>query len=172
MLGARPIETVFHVAAETGYAWVELGNRDDLIGAFKPICAKSAALSRLRKSAADMGIEIASVAVIQAWSSPDEDARRRAVAWWRDGIAAAVELGAPDRTSLPASGRPAGACRASARSRPPARPRTEGSMAAEPHPGDFTETTAATDLSAHLSARMPPARIPHTHYLGSTAVSR
>src|ERR1035437_9450042 len=93
MLNARPVEAGLRSAAEAGYAYVELGNRADFIPAFKAVCASPTDLARIRRDARASGVEIASVAVIQAWSSPDEDVRAQAVAWWRQGIAAAVELG-------------------------------------------------------------------------------
>jgi len=180
MLGKRPIETAFQAATETGYVCVELGNRDDLIGAFKPVSAAPAALSRLRMSAAGLGIEISSVAVIQAWSSPDEDARQRAVAWWRDGIAAAVELGC-SRINTELSGDPSrpAECRAaffrSIEALLPVLEREGIDVAVEPHPGDFVETTTeAIDLIRAIgSVRMRYLHcIPHTYYLGGTAAEQ
>ena len=180
MLNARPIETALHAAAEAGYAYVELGNRDDLIGAFKPVAAEPSTLTRVREAAAAGGVEIASVAVIQAWSSPDEDARLRAVSWWRDGIAAAVELGCKRvNTELSGDpGRPA-ECRAaflrSIEALLPVLDREGVDVVAEPHPGDFIETTAgAIELMRMVgSARLRYLHcVPHTFYLGGTVTDQ
>ena len=167
-------------AAAAGYRQVELGNRDDLIGAFKPLAADAAALRQLRRWASDAAVDIASIAVIQAWSSQDEETRRRAVDWWRDGIAAAVELGCP-RINSELSGDPGqpDACRAAfMRSMESILPTLEQEgldLVVEPHPGDFIETTAeALDLLDLVgSSRVRYLHcLPHTFYLGGRLPSR
>lgn len=177
MFNARPIEAALRVASEAGYAYVELGNRDDAIGAFKAVRATSADLSRIRRAAAGSNVEIASVAVIQAWSSPDEDVRMQALEWWRDGIAAAVELGC-SRINTELSGDPNQPmrCRAaflrSIEALLPVLEREGIDVVAEPHPGDFAETTAdAVDLVRTIgSTRIRYLHcVPHTYYLGGTA---
>lgn len=176
MLKALPVEASFRSAANAGYRFVELGNRDDVIGAFGAVAASSRDLTRIRRAAGGSGVDIASVAVIQAWSSPDDDIRAQAVAWWRDGIAAAHELGC-DRINTELSGdpaRPAESRAALLRSIDELVPDLERAgveVVAEPHPGDFIETTAeAIDLVQALGNA--PIRylhcLPHAFYLGGS----
>jgi myo-inositol catabolism protein IolH len=176
MLNARPVETVFRSAAEAGYAYVELGNRDDLIPSFKAVGASPSDLAGIRRAARASGVEIASVAVIQAWSSPDQDVRAQALAWWHDGIAAAVELGC-SRINTELSGDPnrPTECRAaflrSIETLLPVLDREGIDVVAEPHPWDFVETTAAAvDLVQAIgSHRIRYLHcVPHTYYLGGT----
>lgn len=180
MLSARSAETVFRSAAEAGYAYVELGNRDDLIPAFRAVSASSSGLAGIRRAARAAGVEIASLAVIQARSSPDEDVRARALAWWRDGIAAAVELGC-NRINTELSGDPnrPNECRAaffrSIETLLPILDREGIDVAAEPHPWDFVETTAdAVDLVQTIGSRRIRYLhcVPHTYYLGGTVADQ
>jgi myo-inositol catabolism protein IolH len=180
MLNTRPVEATLRAASEAGYAYVELGNRDDTIGAFKEVRATPADLSLIRRAAAGSNLEIASVAVIQAWSSPDEEARTRAVEWWRQGIAAAVALGC-SRINTELCGDPnrPTQCRAaffrSIEALLPVLEREGIDVVAEPHPGDFLETTTdAIDLVRMVgSARVRYLHcVPHSYYLGGTVTSQ
>jgi myo-inositol catabolism protein IolH len=176
MLKGLPVEASFRSAANAGYRFVELGNRDDVIGAFGAVSASSRDLTRIRRAAGGSGVEIVSVAVIQAWSSPDDRLREQAVAWWRDGIAAANELHC-DRINTELSGdpaRPAASRDALLRSIGDLLPDLERAgveVVVEPHPGDFIETTAeAVDLIQALGN--VPIRylhcLPHAYYLGGS----
>jgi myo-inositol catabolism protein IolH len=176
LLGQAPVRDMLEAAAAAGYRYLELGNRDDLIGAFKHVAADGSRLSQVRRWASDAGVELASVAVIQAWSSPDEDARRQALDWWRAGIAAAIDLGCP-RINTELCGdptRPNASREALLRSLEALLPTLEQEgvdVVAEPHPGDFIETTAgAIDLVRSVGS--PRFRylhcLPHTFYLGGT----
>jgi myo-inositol catabolism protein IolH len=176
MLGQAPVRDMLEAAAEAGYRYLELGNRDDLIGAFKQVAADRSRLSQVRRWASDAGVELVSVAVIQAWSSPDEDARQQALDWWRGGMAAAAELGCT-RINTELSGDPSRpeACRnaflRSIEALLPSLEREGVDVVAEPHPGDFAETTAeAIDLVRGVGS--PRFRylhcLPHTFYLGGT----
>lgn len=180
MLTSAPIEASFRSAANAGYRYLELGNRDDVIGAFVPVAASSRQLAGIRRTAGQAGVEIVSVAIVQAWSSPDPDVRSAAVAWWRDGIMAAAELGC-DRVATRLSGDPArpGESRdALLRSIDELLPSLEGAgivVAIEPHPGDFIETTdAAIDLLRTLD--LPQVRylhcLPHAFYLGGSVADQ
>ncbi|MFI6180089.1 sugar phosphate isomerase/epimerase family protein [Nonomuraea sp. NPDC051191] len=173
MLQGKPVEHAARATAEAGYRYLEMGNRDDFIPAFGPMHASPAELRGFRDAADGSGVEIASVAVIQAWSSPDEDVRKQAVAWWRDGIAAAVELGCR-RVNTELSGRPdqPDACReAFLRSIDdllPVLEREDVELVVEPHPWDFIETTAgAVDLIKEIDS--PRLRylhcVPHAYHL-------
>jgi myo-inositol catabolism protein IolH len=180
MPARRPVEEAVTSAAEAGYPYIELGNRADVIPAFRAVEASRGDLVGIRRAAASGGVEFASIAVIQAWSSPDEDLRLQAIAWWRDRIAAAVELGC-SRINTEMSGDP-GCCDESRaalfRSLEELLPvlDPEGiEVVAEPHPGDFTETTAdaldlvrwvASDRFRYLHC------IPHTFYLGGSAAQQ
>ncbi|PZG15444.1 sugar phosphate isomerase/epimerase family protein [Nonomuraea aridisoli] len=174
MMQGRPVVEAVRATADAGYRHLEMGNRDDFIPAFKPMHASPAELRGFRDAAATAGVEIASVAVIQAWSSPDEDVRKQAVEWWKDGIAAAVELGCR-RINTELSGHPEqpDACRAaflrSFEELLPVLEREDVELIVEPHPWDFIETTvAAVDLVKEAgSARLRYLHcVPHTYYLG------
>ena len=180
MLKALPVEASFRSAANAGYRFVELGNRDDLIGAFGAVSASPGDLARLRRAAGGMGVEIASVAVIQAWSSPEREVREQAVAWWRDGIAAARALGC-DRINTELSGDPArpaesrAALLQSIEELLPDLERAGIDVAAEPHPGDFIETTTdALELIASLGGTRVRYLhcLPHAFYLGGSPVEQ
>jgi len=180
MLKAKPLDVVLHSCAEAGYVYVEFGNRDDFIPAFNAVQASRSELERTRLAAGEAGVEIVSLAVIQAWSSPDETLRRRAVSWWLDGIAAAVALRCTHiNTELSGDpNQPAESRAAFLRSMEtllPALDREGVSVAIEPHPWDFVETTkAAVDLvHAVGSPRLSYLHcVPHTYYLGGSAAEQ
>jgi myo-inositol catabolism protein IolH len=180
MLKAEPPESVMATVAEAGYECAELSNRDDLIPAFGPVRASRDDFARVRRAVRAAGVDLVSVAVIQAWSSPDEDVRSRAVAWWREGIEAVVELGCP-RINTELSGdpdRPVACGVAFRRSIEELTPLLEHEgieVVAEPHPYDFVETTVAgvdlirsvgSDLIRYLHC------VPHTFHLGGTVTSQ
>ena len=180
MLNDRPIGVALRAAADAGYAHLELGNRDDLIGAFKAVSAAPETLAHVRGAAAESGLQIVSVAVIQAWSSPDEQVRTRAVSWWRDGIEAAAVLGC-NRINTELSGDPNRPmeCRAaflrSIEALLPVLERESIDVVVEPHPGDFLETTVeAVDLVRAIgSDRVRYLHcVPHTYYLGGTVTDQ
>lgn len=180
MLKASPIETALRSAADAGYRYLELGNRDDIIGAYGPVAASSNDLSRIRRAADLSGIEIVSVAVIQAWSDPDPEVRAKAVAWWRDGLATVERLGCR-RINTELSGDPdrrAESREALLRSIDELLPALDGAdidIVVEPHPGDFVETTAEA-LELARSVDTPRFRylhcLPHAFYLGGSAVEQ
>lgn len=180
MLNGLPAEAQIRATAQAGYRHLELGNRDDVIAAYGPVRADRPMLARLSAAADLEDVAIASVAVIQDWSDPDEAVRQQAVAWWRDGIAATVDLGC-SRINTELSGDPdrPDACRRSfLRSIEELLPDLERAgveVVAEPHPGDFIETTAAA-LELVREVGSPRIRylhcLPHTFYLGGTAVEQ
>jgi myo-inositol catabolism protein IolH len=176
MLNARPIDSALRAAVAAGFAYVELGNRDDLIPAFKPLTVQRGELAGIRRAAVASGLGIASVAVIQAWSNPDEVTRKQAVSWWRRGIEAAAELGST-RINSELTGDPNDPvrCRAafqrSIEALLPDLEREGIDVAVEPHPGDFYETEAhALELIEAIGS--PRVRylhcLPHAYYLGDT----
>jgi myo-inositol catabolism protein IolH len=180
MLNARPIDDAFAATAAAGYPYVELGNRTDLVPAFGPMTAPREELARVRRAAVASGLGIASVAVIQAWSNPDEDTRKQAVSWWRRGIEAAAELGST-RINSELSGDPNDPlrCRAaflrSIETLLPDLEREGIDVAVEPHPGDFHETQAdALELIEAIGS--PRVRylhcLPHAFYLGDTVAAQ
>ncbi|MEU6792932.1 sugar phosphate isomerase/epimerase family protein [Nonomuraea wenchangensis] len=173
MLQGRPVEQAVHATAEAGYRYLEMGNRDDFIPAFKPMHASAGQVRGFREAARAAEVEIASVAVIQAWSSPDEEVRRQAVAWWRDDLAAVAELGCR-RVNTELSGDPdrPEECRAaflrSMEELLPVLDREDMHVVVEPHPWDFIETTAAA-IELVKEVGSPRLRylhcVPHTYYL-------
>jgi myo-inositol catabolism protein IolH len=180
MCAPRPVDDAMRAAAVAGYVRVELGNRPDLVPAFGPPVTPEAELRRIAGLAADLSIEIASVAVIQAWSDPDEAVRRRAVGWWRAGIEAVAAMGAT-RINTELSGDPerAAASRdAFLRSFGELGPDLADaglSVAVEPHPNDFVETTAEAleIVEAAGDARLGYLHcIPHAFHLGGTTADQ
>ena len=180
MLKAEPMESVMAAVADAGYGYAEVSNRDDFIGAFGPVRASRDDLARVRRAAQAAGVEIVSVAIIQAWSHPDEDLRSQAVGWWRDGIEAVAKLGC-QRINTELSGDPdrpaecAAAFRRSIEELLPLLEREGIEVVAEPHPNDFVETTAAgVDLIRSLgSTRVRYLHcIPHSFYLGGSVHSQ
>lgn len=180
MLAETPVADLFPIARDTGYDAVELPNRPDAIAAFGEVAATRDDLAAARRAAAGAGVEIASVAVIQAWSSPDDDRRREAVARWQDGISAAVELGAR-RLNSELSGdpnMPEDCAQAFLRSMDAILPRLEAEglvLSIEPHPWDFVETTdAALDLIGSLGSDHVRYLhcIPHAYHLGGDAAEQ
>jgi myo-inositol catabolism protein IolH len=180
MLADTPVPGLFAAARAAGYDAVELPNRADFIASFGEVAAAREELTAARRAAAAAEVEIASVAVIQAWSSPDRERRERAVGLWQDGIAAAVELGAR-RLNSELSGDPntPAECRAAfLRSMEQLVPRLEAEdlvLSIEPHPWDFLETTdAALELIAEVgSSRVRYLHcIPHTFHLGGSAADQ
>lgn len=172
----QPLDASFAAAVEHGYDGLELGNRDDVIPANSALAWSFDDLRAAGRRARAAGTDVTSVAVIQQWSSPDEDQRAQAVTWWLDGAHAALELGCR-RINTELSGDPKhpDECRAAfLRSMEDVLPTLEREgivMSVEPHPGDFVETTAgAVDLVDQMGS--PSLRylhcLPHTYYLGGT----
>ena len=167
-------------AGDAGFSLVELGNRPDVLPAFGPPVTPIADLEHLGRLGRNAGVDVASVAVIQAWSSPDEEERRRAVEWWRAGIDAAAALGAR-RINTELSGdleRSAASRTALLRSIEELSvdiERAEITVAVEPHPNDFVETTAAA-LDVIEAAAAPWLHylhcLPHVFHLGGSAADQ
>jgi myo-inositol catabolism protein IolH len=180
MLKAKPPAAAFRSCAEAGYGHIELGNRDDFIPAFDAVRASSSDLAGIRHASSETGVEVVSVAVIQAWSSIDENLRTQAVSWWLEGIAAAVALGCTHvNTELSGDPNHPDECRAaflrSVETLLPVLDREGVSVAIEPHPWDFLETTrAAVDLVRSVgSPRLKYLHcVPHTYYLGGSAAEQ
>lgn len=180
LLNAHPVPTVFDAAARTGYDAVELGNRDDFVPANGAVVAGPGELAAARDAARSAGVEIASVAVIQPWSSPDEDIRTRAVARWADGVRAAVDLGAR-RVNSELSGDPntPQPCRSaflrSIGTLLPILEREDVVLSVEPHPWDFLETTAAAiDLVREIGSDHVRYLhcVPHAYHLGGSVTDQ
>lgn len=176
MVNDRPVAAAFTAAAESGYDAVELGNRGDVIPSFGAVAATPDELRAAHRAAGTAGVEIASVAVIQAWSSPDEERRAQAVAWWADGVRAAARLGCR-RINSELSGNPntPDACRSaflrSIETLLPVFEKEDVVVSVEPHPWDFLETTeSAVDLVREIgSDRVRYLHcVPHSYYLGGT----
>jgi len=130
----------------------------------------------VRKAAVAAGVELVSLAVFQTWSSPDEEKRLQAVARWKDVIQLAVDLECP-RINTELSGDPnlPTECRqAFLRSIGELLPiiDAEGlTVAVEPHPWDFLETTdQALDLIDEVGSTSLRYLhcIPHSFHLGGS----
>ncbi|MDR1430654.1 MAG: sugar phosphate isomerase/epimerase [Propionibacteriaceae bacterium] len=172
----QPIAASFAAAVEFGYDGVEFGNRNDAIPAYGALAMSLADLSKAGKAAALAGTVIESVAIIQSWADPDEAVRTQAVAWWRDGIEAALALGAR-RINTEFTGKPdqpESSRESFLRSWEEIGPVIEREgmeVRVEPHPGDFIEdTVGACALIGEVGS---PALgylhcFPHTFYLGGS----
>ncbi len=180
MAAPGPVDDALHAAAAAGYRHVELSNRPDLVPAFGAPGLTRPELRRIAGVAADLGLGIASVAVIQAWSSPDEVTRQQAVGWWRDGIAAAAELGTIRiNTELSGDLEQREASReAFLRSFDSLRADLADAgitVAVEPHPNDFVETTAEA-LAVVRDAASAQLRylhcLPHVFHLGGSTTEQ
>lgn len=180
LLNDRPVSSALPIAAACDYTAVELSSRDDFIPAFAPVAATEEQLAEVGKISRSADVAIASVAIIQAWSSADEERRIEAVEWWIDGIHAAIDLGCR-RINSELSGDPNSpeTCRSaflrSMEALLPVLEREGAVLSIEPHPWDFLETTAATlDLMQEVdSPRVKYLHcIPHTYYLGGTVTNQ
>jgi myo-inositol catabolism protein IolH len=176
----RPIAAAFDAAAAAGYEYVELSNRPDFVAANAAVGVGRDDLRAAARSASSAGVEIASLAVIQQLANPSPDVRGQSVAWWRDGIHAAVELGV-HRINTELTGNPTQPreCRESfIRSFEELLPTLEHEdieVVVEPHPWDFLEETApAVDLIREIGS--PRLRylhcIPHTFHLGGSVTEQ
>ena len=132
------------VAAGLGYSWIELSPKDDFIPFFRHPRIDDAGVRRLKKTAADAGVGIASIIPLNRWSGPSEDQRQAAVRSWRRAIQIAVDLGVEILNSE-FNGRPEDPETAEAmflRSMDellPVLEREGVQLVLEPHPDDFIE---------------------------------
>ncbi|MDR0627012.1 MAG: sugar phosphate isomerase/epimerase, partial [Bifidobacteriaceae bacterium] len=176
LMADQPVDQALAAAAAARYDGVELGNRPDIIPAYGPVALGSGDFRALGRRALSAGAPIESVAVIQEWASPDAAVRSQAVAWFRQGVEAAVELGA-SRINTELTGdpdQPGPGRSAWLRSWDELAPLFERhglALRVEPHPGDFIETTVGA--LALLQEAAHPALgylhcLPHTFYLGGS----
>jgi myo-inositol catabolism protein IolH len=165
------------IVARNGFAWMELSPKDDLIPFFRYPRADTATVARLRKTAADAGVGIASLLPVLRWAGPDEVERQGAVHAWKRAIQIAVDLGVDVMTSE-FNGRPESPEYAEAqflRSMDELIPEFEGesiSLVLEPHPDDFIEDGhAAVDMVRGLDRDWISFMYctPHTFHQGNDA---
>lgn len=165
------------IVARNGYAWMELSPKDDFIPFFGHPRVDSASVTRLRKTAADAGVGIASLLPVMRWSGPDEVERQAAVRAWKRAVQIAVDLGVDVMTSE-LNGRPEAPEHAEAqflRSMDELIPTFERegvSLVLEPHPDDFIEDGhAAIDLVRGLDRDWISFMYctPHTFHQGNDA---
>jgi len=176
MLRAQPVEKVFETISRVGYPWMELSPRADILPLFTGRRAGRDMAARVRRTAADSSVGIASVWVVYRWSSPDRDEREAAVRYWLQAIDLAVELGC-DRLNTELSGDPLRREASEAalwRSLDVIVPRLEAeglTLSVEPHPGDLTEDGQQT-LDLLRGVRSRSLRYlhcaPHTFHLGAS----
>ncbi len=81
------------IVASLGYHWMELSPKEDFIPFFTYPKVDTATVRKLRKTAVDAGVGIASVLPVLRWSGPDEDERQAAVRAWKRAIQITVDLG-------------------------------------------------------------------------------
>ncbi|MBA3529273.1 MAG: sugar phosphate isomerase/epimerase [Propionibacteriaceae bacterium] len=81
------------IVAGLGYDWMELSPKEDFVPFFSYPRVDDAGVKKLRKTAADAGVAIASVLPVLRWSGPDEDQRQAAVRAWKRAIQITVDLG-------------------------------------------------------------------------------
>jgi myo-inositol catabolism protein IolH len=81
------------IVARCGYDWMELSPKADFVPFFRHPRVDDAGVRRLKKTAKDAGVGIASVLPVQRWSGPDEEQRQAAVRSWKRIIQITVDLG-------------------------------------------------------------------------------
>jgi myo-inositol catabolism protein IolH len=92
MLRDRSLSEVFVATAELEYGAIELSPREDVLPEYARPRADRAKIREIAELRRRHGIDLASVMVLQRWSSPDPEERRVAVSFWRRAIEVAIEL--------------------------------------------------------------------------------
>lgn len=132
------------VVARLGYEWMELSPKADFVPFFKHPRVDDAGVKKLKKTAADAGVGIASLLPVQRWSGPGEDERQAAVRAFKRTIQIAIDLGV-DTINTEFNGRPEDAEHAEAQflksfdELAPTLEREGIQLVLEPHPDDFIE---------------------------------
>ncbi len=134
----------FDVAADAGYAWIQLTPHPDVIPFFSHPRVDADLIARIRKRSSDTGVGIAALLPVQRWSWPDEGPREAAVRNWKRIIQIASDLEVPV-INTEFSGRPERAEESEAgfyRSMEELLPVIEAAgvtVNIDPHPDDFVE---------------------------------
>jgi myo-inositol catabolism protein IolH len=164
MIRDLELPQVLRVVGEIGYRYVELAPRLDFLPSGRGRRASREAVAQLRQAVVETGVEVASLFVVHPWASADEREREAAVRYLEQACEVAVELGC-ERLNTELTGDPQQplACEAalwrSLERVLPVLERESLTLAVEPHPGDFVESSdAAVDLVRGV-------RSPHLGYL-------
>jgi myo-inositol catabolism protein IolH len=179
MIRDRSLTDVCRFVAEIGYQWIELSPRDDFLPLYSAPRANRGSIAELKRGLSDFNLGLASVWTVYRWSEPnDPEAVRTAIAYWKEAIEIAGELGCSHLNSE-FSGNPhkptesEAAFLHSLEEIIPFLEREKITMAIEPHPGDFVEDgTRAVQLiralgSAHVKYLYCA---PHTYHMGGEMV--
>jgi myo-inositol catabolism protein IolH len=159
----------FAMIRRAGYHFVELGSPH-----LRSTEMSGEDLKSLQKQLADAGLTAFTAFIVHPISSPDEQHRRQAVAWWQKSIDAAAHLGLKlVTTELTGElARPKESEAAFRKSMDVLLPRFEQAgvcLSLEPHPGDFYEAARPTLalLRSYGSKYLTYLHcIPHTFFLG------
>jgi myo-inositol catabolism protein IolH len=174
MLRSRPIDEVVHLVADAGYRHMEWSAREDFLPSGRGPRTSLRKARELRRTAADAGVEIASLGVFYHWSSPDADIRAAAVRYFRSAIEIANELGCPQiNTELKGDALFPDKCEAafwrSIDELLPLLDQKRVRVVIEPHPYDFIESNdRAVDLIRAISSEWVAYLFcaPHTFIMG------
>src|SRR5262249_8814031 len=143
MIRDRSLTGVCRFAAEIGYQWIELSPRDDFLPLYCAPRANRGSIAELKRCLSDYKLGLASIWTVYRWSEPnDPEAVRTAIAYWKEAIEIAGELGCSHLNSE-FSGDPRKPTESEAaflhsmEEIIPLLEREKITMAIEPHPGDF-----------------------------------
>lgn len=178
MMRDVPLLDLPGAVADSGYEYLELSPREDVLPFFVHPRIDDATVAAFRAELTATGVELASVLPLYRWSGPDEDERQAAVRYWKRAIQVTVDLGCSAMVSE-FNGRPEQPDRSESqfwRSMEDLLPiiETEGiSLRLEPHPNDFCEDGhAAVDLIRGINS--PNVSFlycaPHTFHQGGDLV--
>jgi myo-inositol catabolism protein IolH len=178
MMRGVPLLELPGAVADSGYEYLELSPREDVLPFFLHPRIDDATVKAFRVELRATGVEIASVLPLYRWSGPDEDERQAAVRYWKRAIQITVDLGCSAMVSE-FNGRPDQPDRSEAqfwRSMEDLLPIIEAegiSLRLEPHPDDFLEDGhGAVDLIRGINS--PNVSFlycaPHTFHQGGDLV--
>jgi myo-inositol catabolism protein IolH len=152
MLRTLAMPDVFGAVADSGFEWIELPPRADVLPSRRGRRVSRDDVARIAAASRETGVGIASLFVVYPWASPDEDERTAAVRYLEQAFEVAVELGC-ERLNTELTGDPRrpfaseDAFWRSIEAVVPMLDRHGLTLAVEPHPYDFIEgSDAAVDL--------------------------
>ena len=96
MLADLPLRDVVRTVADLGYAYLELGARDDFMPPYLHPRADREAVADFKAALAETGLKLEVIVLGDyRWAMPDEESRATAVQYWRRSVEIAAELDCP-----------------------------------------------------------------------------